>query len=502
MARLVALLVAQIGGIELGLRAPVSPGPGVCAAAGLAAVAAACRRPGTPARIAWIALVAAAGLGAAAVAARAVGPLRPGDPAPGLPAGRTATVALTLVEDPSATRWSARALARLDRWTDRRSGVAGRGRVSGRRVVLAATGAPAQRLALLDAGDRVQGAGWWGPLRPWERHLRWRHAAGRVELVDLTGVAAPVEPWTRVANGLRRAVLGGLRRLPADSHGLTAGLLLGDTRALPPQLTEAFRAAGMSHLLVVSGSNVAFTLGLLAPFLRRLGPRGRAAAGIAALGLFGTMTRWEPSVTRAVAMAAIAIVASTLGRPQLAARVLVLAVIALCAVDPLLARSAAFRLSVAATAGITVAGPPLRRLAARLPHGRARPVEALVTPLAAQVGVTPVLLATFGRTSFVALPANVVAAPLAGPLVVCGLVTGLLAGPAGPELGRMLVTPAHLLAVALRAVAVVAAGLDAAVRQTDAAPVAVALGAIACVAGAVAAKRRRRCRPAAAGPRR
>ncbi len=496
MARLVALLVAQIGGIELGLRAPLPPGPGACATAGLAAVAAACRRPGTPARVAAVALVGAAGLGAATVAARAMGPLRSGDPVPGLPAGRTAQMALTLVEDPTATRWSARALARLDRWADRRPRLGNRWRVSGRRVVLAATGAPAHRLALLDAGDRVHGAGRWGPLRPWERHLRWRHAAGRVELVDLSGIAAPDESWFRVANGLRRAVLDGLRRLPAESRGLTAGLLLGDTRALPPELTEAFRAAGMSHLLVVSGSNVAFMLGLLAPLLYRLGRRGRAAAGIAALGLFGTMTRWEPSVTRAVAMAAIAIVASTLGRPQVAARVLVLAVMGLCAVDPLLVRSVAFRLSVAATAGIAVVGPALRGLAGRLPHGRARPVEALVTPLAAQVGVTPVLLATFGRTSLVALPANVVAAPLAGPLVVCGLVTGLLAGPAGPVLGRLLVAPVHLLAVALRAVAVTAARLD------GVAVVVLALAAIACGAGAGAAAWFRRRRPAPVGPRR
>ena len=67
--------------------------------------------------------------------------------------------------------------------------------------------------------------------------------------------------------------------LPATERALVAGFLLGDTRALPTEVEEEFRAAGLTHLLAVSGANVAFVLALVAPVLRRLALRTRLVGG-------------------------------------------------------------------------------------------------------------------------------------------------------------------------------------------------------------------------------
>ena len=85
------------------------------------------------------------------------------------------------------------------------------------------------------------------------------------------------------------------------------------------------------------------------------------------LVLFGTMTRWEPSVLRASAMAGIAMAATFLGRPAPAGRLLAFAAIGLLVADPFLVHSVGFLLSSGAAAGIVVLAPAI---SARIPGPR------------------------------------------------------------------------------------------------------------------------------------
>ena len=76
-----------------------------------------------------------------------------------------------------------------------------------------------------------------------------------------------------------------------------------------------------------------------------------------------------------------------------------------------------------ATAGIALAAPPI---ASRLPGPRSLASVIAVT-LAAQLGVAPVLVPTFGSVPAVSLPANLLAGPLVVPVTVWGLVAGAAA---------------------------------------------------------------------------
>ena len=176
--------------------------------------------------------------------------------------------------------------------------------------------------------------------------------------------------------------MAGSERLAPVDRALLAGFLLGDTRGVPDDVTERFRAAGLTHLTAVSGENVAFVLALFAPLLRRFALRGRLFGGVAVLVFFGTMTRWEPSVLRAIAMAVIALVAGYLGRPTTGLRVLALAAIVLLLVDPFLLHSVGFLLSCGASLGIAVLARPIT---ARL-RGPVWMREVLGVTAAAQLG--------------------------------------------------------------------------------------------------------------------
>jgi competence protein ComEC len=292
-------------------------------------------------------------------------------------------------------------------------------RLGRRHVRIYARAGPGEALASRLAGERVRLSGAVRPVQGVQRErLVPRHIASQMAVDAVDG-------WRRgnavasVANDYRRLIERGERAMPVDVRPLFGGMVLGDDRGQTEELQDAFKAAGLTHLMVVSGQNVAFALLVASPLIRRGGLRWRLGLTVGVLFCFGVLTRWEPSVLRAEAMAAVAAAGSFAGRPVPAARLLALAVTGCVLVDPLLVRSVGFRLSVAACAGLVV-------LTKRL-EARGVPLV-LAASIGAQAGAAVVLLPTFGTVPLASLPANVLAVPVAGPLKMWGLVAGPLAG--------------------------------------------------------------------------
>ena len=359
-------------------------------------------------------------------------------------ARRRARIAATLVDDPDARRFDASALVRVDALDGRSAG--------GRRVLVTASGDVAGHLRLLSAGESVVLDGWFAELEGFDARWHWKHAVAEFHATDVLAARPASAPLARVANDLRGAVLAGSEHLPPTERALLAGFLLGDTRGVPDALTDQFRAAGLTHLTAVSGENVAFVLALFTPLLRRLGIRGRVVLALVVLVCFGTMTRWEPSVLRAIAMAVVALLAGFLGRPTVGLRVLFLAATVLLLVDPFLLHQVGFLLSCGASLGIAFFARPIT---ARL-RGPVWAREVLGVTAAAQLGVAPVLIPVFGSMPLVALPANLVAVPLAAPLTMWGLAAGVVGGvarPWSPAIPALLELPTVGLLHALMAVA-------------------------------------------------
>ena len=123
-------------------------------------------------------------------------------------------------------------------------------------------------------------------------------------------------------------------------------------------------------------------------------------------------------------MAGLSATGFALGRERSPFRLLCWAVIGLLLIDPLLAWSVGFWLSVGATAGVTTVGPWLGR---RL--GRGGPVSmAIGVTLGAQAGVVVPAVLVFGRLPLVSIPANLLAVPVAGFVMLYGLPAGVVAG--------------------------------------------------------------------------
>ena len=306
------------------------------------------------------------------------------------------------------------------------------------RLELSARGGAGGRLGSRRAGERLEVEGrveaLADPGRAAARHVRARLVADRVTPVDRG------TPFVRLVNGIRSLVIDGAASLPTDQRALFTGFVLGDDRGSSVVVADDFEGAGLSHLLVVSGQNVVFVVAVATPLIARLRRRGRFVATIGLLVVFAAVTRFEPSVLRATVMAGVGAVAVVLGRPVSGVRVLALAVTGLVLLDPLLVQSLGFRLSTAATAGIIVLARPL---AAVLPGPAWLRLAAAVT-LSAQAAVAPLLVPTFGPMPVAALPANLLAEPVAGLVMMWGCTAGLVAGMAPGWLAWLLHLPTRL----------------------------------------------------------
>jgi competence protein ComEC len=282
--------------------------------------------------------------------------------------------------------------------------------------------------------------------------LRRRGIAVVVTASSFERLGGSTDLLTRAAQATRSFVGRSVRRLlPAREAGLVLGLALGDGSHLDPEVERDFRAAGLGHLLVASGENVAMVLApvLALATLLRVPPGARLLAGLATVSFFVLVTGAEPSVLRAAAMAGLALAGVFGGRPRSTPSVLGAVVLVLLLLDPSLVWSIAFQLSVAATAAMIALSAPL---AARL-HPLPRPIAlAAGATIAAQAGVSPLLLYHFHEVPGSTLVANVVAFPLVEPALLLGISAAVM-GVVWLPGGRLLAALARVPLGALEALA-------------------------------------------------
>ncbi|WP_375384225.1 ComEC/Rec2 family competence protein [uncultured Microbacterium sp.] len=267
----------------------------------------------------------------------------------------------------------------------------------------------------LDVGATVSVRGTAWETRPGQRDVLGVSAGRGVEVDERAeGVLA-------AASDLRRGLVRAVDGLPEPGAGLVPGLAVGDTSAVDPTLDSEMKASSLSHLTAVSGANCAIVVGLAFAGAAAAGLRRslRVAAGLAALAGFVVLVTPEPSVVRAAAMAAIAMLGVQLGRPGAGMSILTLAVTILLVGDPWLAGSLGFALSTVATASLLLFARPL---ALGLSRGLPRALAlALAVPLAAQLACGPLLVLITPRVPLYGVVANLLAAPAAPVATIVGL---------------------------------------------------------------------------------
>ena len=255
-------------------------------------------------------------------------------------------------------------------------------------------------------------------------------------------------PWTPLAD-LRRDVAQRLQQAVGPRRGgFLAALVLGSAQVqLPEDIRAAFRMAGLSHALAASGFHLSVLLGSVLMLARRWPPGLRLPLAATALLLFLCLAGAQPSVVRAVLMAAMALLIREAGHHSRPVGVLLLTLSGMLLLRPAWALSIGFQLSAAATAGLILTAPRLEKaVQAWLPDRCQGLAAALSIPVAALLWTLPLQLLHFGAMPLYALVANLLVAPLLAPLTLLAMLSALLVLVGPTAVLPLLLWPVHQLA--------------------------------------------------------
>lgn len=302
-------------------------------------------------------------------------------------------------------------------------------------------------------------AGFW-----WRRDVR---VALRVEAIDERHApSGMLAVRVRLRDGVRAGLSEGAAAL---QQALTLGVR-DDLGGLRPR----FAAAGMAHLLALSGLHVGVLAAVVMWCARPLGRRRAGVVVLAVVALYVAVVGASPSVVRAAVMLAFVVATRALGvvAAPLPAT-LASAALALLLARPAWVGDLAFQLSFASVAGIALlAGPALERAPTQRPapgEPRSRQLARRLagwagigvrTSAAAQLATLSLVADSFGAVPLLAPLVNLVAVPLGSALVPLGAVAGL-AGIVHPELAVAVNRLSEPLARALIGLADAAARLPA-----------------------------------------
>lgn len=213
--------------------------------------------------------------------------------------------------------------------------------------------------------------------------------------------------------------------LPEPESSLMSGLLLGTKQSLGKELLSEFSRTGVSHVVVLSGYNIAIVATSIMSFLAFLPASVSFMVGCISIILFTILAGGGASAVRAAIMVLVALFAKKMNRDYKASRALAFAIVVMLAPNPLLlVFDPSFQLSILATIGIVFVTPIITPYFLRVPE-KFGMREIISSTIATQLTVLPFLVYTMGTLSLVALPVNVLILATIPATMFLGFVTGL-----------------------------------------------------------------------------
>lgn len=277
----------------------------------------------------------------------------------------------------------------------------------------------------LSTGDYLTFEGIFVSVKSNDEYRISRHVKGRVIASKVKDKNATSNIYKLSQTVNRQIDRIGEKYIGKEHRALFSGMLVGDVSLMDPEQTENFKRSGLTHLVAVSGSNLAMIAVPLLIALTWLGiSRSARIVIIAAVIVFyATATGLQAPVLRASIMTLLAFYSIFFVGQKRGLALLSTACVALLAWDPFLLRSPGFLFSFTSTLGLIITLKRFEIFFGFMPAALSLP---LASTLAAQILVIPVSVYYFGQISIASLAANVLAAPFVPLITNAGLIALIL----------------------------------------------------------------------------
>jgi len=214
--------------------------------------------------------------------------------------------------------------------------------------------------------------------------------------------------------------------------GIAEALLIGYKKNLPDELTAAYSATGIIHIIAISGMHMAMLFGLLNMILGWI-PKKLSNPFIlliiqwVCMGVFTWITGATASVLRAACIFSAIGLGEALRRKHQPINTLAASAIGLLMYNPMFIRDAGFLLSYAAVIGILYLSKPITRLLYLSNPLLQQIWQMNAVTLAAQLATLPLILYFFHRFPLLFLFTNCIAIPVSTIILYATLLLILIA---------------------------------------------------------------------------
>lgn len=257
------------------------------------------------------------------------------------------------------------------------------------------------------------------------RDIHYIMGAPSKDIISIkAGIFSPPKSWIV---GMRSSMAGVYDKyIGGDESRLMKAMIIGERWCLPSDLKDQFANTGVAHILAISGLHIGFIV-LLLHWLTKsltLSPRATFFTQGLVLAFYCLIVGGHASIVRATIMSLIILGGSAVGRKADPLNSLSLAALVILLFNPLQLFEVGFQLSFGAVLGIILFNNPIGKKLSRIPKNIGRPLALMI---AAQLGTWPLLAYYFNIFSPIGFIANLILIPIAGLIVILGLILLLLA---------------------------------------------------------------------------
>ncbi len=293
-----------------------------------------------------------------------------------------------------------------------------------------------KKIGELEYGDKVQLQGEYK--KPIEQrnyggyddkqYLRTLKIIGRVKVhqIEIMG-KKQINPILQLANQVNLKIKQKIDdTFEKEKASVLKALLLGDTSEIEEEVRESFQVSNISHVLAISGMHIGYIIIGLQLLLKKLmGKRNTKIMTIIILIIYAFLTKFSPSVVRAIIMSILTIGGEIVYRKSDFWNSIAISLLVILCYNPFLILSVGLQLSYLGTIGIILFSSTIfkmfQHIPIRLKFNRFEKVEKmLAVSLSAQITIFPVLWYYFNSMGIYFLITNLLVSFIISPIILGG----------------------------------------------------------------------------------